>query len=319
MKLLAILVALLLPVAVVALAQEKTFEVASIKPSARSGSGDGHNLQELTGSRFGPGTADSTRWACNNCSLSLLLAEAYDLKRFQITGPKWLDSERFDVVAKVAEGATKNDLRLMQQNLLAERFRLKVRLEKKDMQVYDLVVGKDVPKLKEAAAAQPGADGPPKREFSHSDRAAGTTAGTWAGGSHDHAAGRTLTMTMHGTTRHQAVGEDMQQLADFLASQLDKPVTDSTGLTGKYDFLLTFSGGKAGDGGTMTGTPMTGTPMMMHGGAAGGHNDGVDSDAMSQPPLQKAIQDQLGLRLEAKKGTANILIVDQVERVPSEN
>jgi uncharacterized protein (TIGR03435 family) len=98
----------------------------------------------------------------------------------------------------------------------------------------------------------------------------------------------------------------MRQLADFLAAQLEKPVTDSTGLTGKYDFLLTFSGGKGGDGGAMA--------MMMH-----GHVDGSDSDAMSQPLLQRAIQDQLGLRLESKKGMADILIIDYLKKVPSEN
>jgi uncharacterized protein (TIGR03435 family) len=59
----------------------------------------------------------------------------------------------------------------------------------------------------------------------------------------------------------------------------------------------------------------------MHGGPGGGysHPDGADTDPMSQPPLQKAIQDQLGLRLEAKKGSAGILIVDHLEKSPSEN
>jgi uncharacterized protein (TIGR03435 family) len=316
MKRLAILVACLLPLGGLAVEPKKTFEVASVKPSAPSVGGDGHNFHMTMGARFGPGTADSTRWACDNCSLGLLLTEAYSLKRFQITGPKWLDSERFDIVARVAEGATKDDLRLMQQNLLAERFGLKVHIEKKEMQVYDLVVGKNPPKLKEAAPAKPGADGAPTHEFGHGGPSAGPTpmrmgAGGWA----DHSAGRTVTITMHGNTRHQAVGEDMQQFADVLAAQLDRPVTDSTGLTGKYDFLLTFSGGKEGDG--------VGATAMMHGGpggpgGGGGHADGPDSDA-SQPPLPKAIQDQLGLRLEAKKGMADILIVDHLERVPSEN
>jgi uncharacterized protein (TIGR03435 family) len=125
-----------------------------------------------------------------------------------------------------------------------------------------------------------------------------------------------VTFTMHGITRHQAVGEDMQQLADLLAAQLDRPVTDSTGLAGKYDFLLTFSGGKPGDGGGAA-------AMMMHGGpggpGGGGGHDGNDSDTMTQPPLPRAIQDQLGLRLEAKKGMADLLIIDHIERAPSGN
>ena len=309
---LAVLIVCLLPLGAPAAEPKKTFEVASVKPSAPSAGGDGHSFHLTTGARFGPGTADSTRWVCDNCTLGLLLTEAYHLKRFQIAGPKWLDSERFDIVARVAEGATQDDLRLMQQNLLDERFGLKAHLEKKEMQVYDLIVGRNPPKLKDAAPAKPGADGPPAHEFGHGGPGAGpaqTRMG--AGGFPGHANGQTATITMHGNTRHQAVGEDMQQFADFLAAQLDRPVTDSTGLTGKYDFLLTFSGGKAGDGdGAMA--------MMMHGGQ-GGHADGPDSDAMSQPPLPKALQDQLGLRLEAKKGMAGILIVDRLERVPSEN
>jgi uncharacterized protein (TIGR03435 family) len=302
MKRLVILFASLLPVGALAVEPAKTFEVASIKPSASAG-GEIHNFHSTTGARFGPGTSDSTRWACDNCPLSLLLTEAYNLKRFQITGPKWLDSERFDIVARVPEGSTKDDLRLMQQNLLAERFGLKVHFEKKDMQVYDLVVGKNPPKLKEAAPAKPGADSPAKHEFGRGG----------PGGFHDGPSGQTVTINIHGNTRHQAVSEDMQQLADVLAAQLDRPVTDSTGLAGKYDFLLTFSGGKGSD----AAGPRDATT---HGGAGGpagaGHTDGPDNEA---PPLQKAIQDQLGLRLEAKKGMADILIIDHVERVPSEN
>src|SRR5450759_3975230 len=135
----AILIACLLPWTALADDSHTTFEVASVKPSAPVNIGDLHNFRILTGPRFGPGTEDATRWVCDNCSLGMLLAEAHDLKRFQITGPRFLDSERFDVVARVAPGATKDDLRAMQQNLLAERFGLKARLEKKETQVFDLV------------------------------------------------------------------------------------------------------------------------------------------------------------------------------------
>ena len=315
---LAIFIACLLPLGALAAEAKKTFEVASVKPSAPAAGGDVHDFHPVTGARFGPGTADSTRWVCDNCTLGLLLTEAYNLKRFQIAGPKWLDSERFDIVARVAEGATKDDLRLMQQNLLAERFGLQAHLDKREMQVYDLVVGKNPPKLKEAAPARPGAEGQPSHEFGHGAAGAGgTPARTGAGGFTGHSTGQTFTMTMHGTTRHQAVAEDMRQLADFLATQLDRPVTDSTGLSGKYDFLLAFSGGKEGDSG--------GAASMLHGGPGGPgggggfHAEGQDPDAVSQPPLPKALQDQLGLRLEAKKGMAGILIVDRVERAPSEN
>jgi uncharacterized protein (TIGR03435 family) len=195
----------------------------------------------------------------------------------------------------------------MEQNLLAERFGLKVHFEKKEMQVYDLVVGKGSPKLKETAGVKPAADGGATREFGH-----GGPSETRTADFHFGPGGQTFTITIHGNTRHQAVAEDMRQLSDFLAAQLDRPVTDSTGLTGKYDFLLTFSGGKSPD--------ISPLGAMAHGGAGGPGGGHADSPEVEAPPLlQKAIQDQLGLRLDAKKGIAEILIVDHMERVAGEN
>ena len=76
MKRLAILVVCLLPVGALAVEPKKTFEVASVKPSSPSSGGHDHDFQMAMGARFGPGTADSTRWACDNCSLGLLLPVA---------------------------------------------------------------------------------------------------------------------------------------------------------------------------------------------------------------------------------------------------
>jgi uncharacterized protein (TIGR03435 family) len=306
MRRLAIAVASLMPLVAVGADSKRTFEVASVKPSTPVSIGDMHNYRILTGPRFGPGTEDATRWVCDNCSLGMLLASAYDLKRFQINGPKWIDSEKFDIAARVAPGATKEDLRAMQQNLLAERFGLKARLEKKEMQVYDLVVAKNPPKLTESSAAKP-AGAPQSHEGHSGPSAVSTPARTGAMPAFgDRNAGRTFTMNMHGNTRHQAVAESMPELADVLAAQLEKPVTDSTGLTGKYDFMLTFTGGNGPD------------MAVLHGGAGGPAAGGHDAEPEA-PPLQKALQDQLGLRLESKKGAAGVLIVEKIERVPSEN
>lgn len=281
----------------------KTFEVASVRPSATAagGFGEGHGSHAATGPRFGPGTEDATRWVCDGCSPGLLLTEAFGLKRFQITGPKWLDSERFDIAARLAEGSTRGDLRLMLQSLLASRFGLQARVEKnREMQVYDLVAVKSTLRLHDAASA----------------KAAGESTGSEHSFGHGGPGGRTFTMTFHGITRHQAVGEDMGELAGFLSSQLDRPVTDSTGLTGRYDFLLTFASVKEVEGG--------GPPAEMEGGGPpagmhGGHPEGAETDPLSQPPLQKAVRDQLGLRLEGKKGAADMLIVERMEKTPSGN
>ncbi|SPE39658.1 hypothetical protein SBA3_3340001 [Candidatus Sulfopaludibacter sp. SbA3] len=79
------------------------------------------------------------------------MVDAYSVKRSQISGgPSWLDSERFDIVAKVPEGATKEQVKVMLQNLLAERFKLTLHRETKEQPMYALVVGSKGPKLKDS-------------------------------------------------------------------------------------------------------------------------------------------------------------------------
>ena len=76
---------------------------------------------------------------------------AYDVKAYQVSGPAWLDTERYDVAVKVRAGATKDQVKVMWQNLLAERFGVKVHHESKEFQVEELVIAKGGPKLKETA------------------------------------------------------------------------------------------------------------------------------------------------------------------------
>lgn len=125
------------------LAQQPEFEVATIKPSAPQPMG-----KMMMGTRGGPGTDDPSRYSCLNCTLTMMLMQAYNVQRFQITGPPVLDSEHFDVTAKVPAGTSKEQFRMMIQKLLAERFKLKLHHDTKDLPVYDLVVAKGGPKLK---------------------------------------------------------------------------------------------------------------------------------------------------------------------------
>src|SRR5262245_6496527 len=138
----------LLPVIISAgLAQTKgaspSFEVASVKPAAPQQAG-----MFRIGMRGGPGTPDPGQLTYNNVALRNVIMNAYDVRTYQINGPKWIDSERFDIVAKIPPGTSKEDFRLMLQNLLAERFGLKLHKETKDLPSYALVVGKNGPKLK---------------------------------------------------------------------------------------------------------------------------------------------------------------------------
>ena len=83
----------------------------------------------MFGSRGGPGTPDPGRYTTSNMTLKGLLVSAYDVKAYQITGPAWIETERYDIVAKVPAGATKEQFRVMLQNLLAERFKIELHRE----------------------------------------------------------------------------------------------------------------------------------------------------------------------------------------------
>ena len=109
-----------------AAADSPTFEVASVKPAEPQ---TGMAIRVMM--RGGPGTPDPGQLNYSNVSLKNVLMAAYAVKGYQINGPKWLDSERFDIVAKIAPGATKEQFQLMLQNLLAERFKLTLHRETK--------------------------------------------------------------------------------------------------------------------------------------------------------------------------------------------
>ena len=140
-----------------------SFEVASVKPAAPI---TGNFIR--VGMRGGPGTPDPGQITYTNVTVKNVLTIAYGVKSFQISGPGWLDSERYDIVAKLPRGATKAEFMVMLQNLLAERFKLTLHREKKELPMYALVVGKNGPKLKESV------DGPAPKEGGPVDGPAAT-------------------------------------------------------------------------------------------------------------------------------------------------
>jgi uncharacterized protein (TIGR03435 family) len=293
----------------IALAQtpdsQVVFEVASIKAAPPS-----NGQRMFFGAKGGPGTQDPGRWSAENYTLLDLLTQAYDVNRYQVTGPDWLGSERFNITAKIPGGATKEQFRLMLQNLLIERFKLAVHRDKKETQVYELVVAKNGPKLKEAepqpADAPPpgrGPGGPPRITF-NSD------------GSPQFPPGRGSMMIMSGRgARMRQSNESMADFAKMLQNQLGHPVTDATGLKGKYDFELAWS---PGAGGMMGRGMMLPAPPPPPGGGAAPPGDAPAMED-SGPTLMSAIQDQLGLKLEPKKGSVEMIVIDHIEKIPTEN
>src|ERR1035438_9790555 len=122
--------AILLLGAIVTQGQKLEFEVASVKPAPQAGSA-------RMSFRGGPGTGDPTRLAIDNYSFFSLIMRAYDLSPFQISGVE-RNGEPFNITAKIPEGATKEQFRVMLQNLLADRFQLKVHRETKELPIYEI-------------------------------------------------------------------------------------------------------------------------------------------------------------------------------------
>jgi uncharacterized protein (TIGR03435 family) len=238
----------------------------------------------------------------------MVLVSAYDVKNFQISGPDWLDSEFFDITAKVPQGTTREQSKVMMQNLLAERFHLALHREKKEMPGFELTIAKGGSKLKDsapepppdpAAPPPPPRTGPPKRDangFPIMDRP-----------------GMMMMMQMgpKGPTAHMAAkSQDLAALLQTLGNQLRRPIVDKTGLTGKYDFNLEYSPDLQGMGlGPMPG-PGPGRPE-------GGNGPAPAEE--SGPDIATALREQLGLKLDSKKLPVDMLIIDKVDRVPVEN
>lgn len=274
--------------------QSPTFEVASIKPYVQP---EGQTWRRV-GCSGGPGQPDPARWSCENLSVANLIQFAYDLRTNQLEGIDRFGGPTFNIEAKIPAGATKEEFRQMAQNLLAERFSLKVHREQKEMAGYELVVAKGGPKFKEsepekpadpnAEPARPPTPGPGRLTMNKE-------------GYPDLPPERSGMAIMNGMAAHRGVRSTMEQLATMIAGQVGRPVVDATGLTGKYDTHLQWTASRpsAAPPSADAAVPVASDP--------GG------------PTITSALQDQLGLRLESKKVTIQVLVVDSVAKTPTEN
>jgi uncharacterized protein (TIGR03435 family) len=260
------------------------FDVASIKPNKSGGERIAMNY-----------TPDG--FTAVNVTVRLLIRFAYgpiDDNRI-VGGEDWLSSERFDIEAKVDSSEADElqklnpaQLRIarqqMLQALLSERFKLVASHQTRELPVYALVVAKNGPKLKEAT---PG-DTYPKGMKGADGRA---MVGLFSGG-------RGGPLTGQGAT--------MGTLATVLSQQLGRIILDKTGLTGRYDFALQW-------------TPDQGVALIPS--AADGGNSSADNASAaesSEPSIFSAIQEQLGLKLEAQKAPVDVLYIGHAEK-PSGN
>jgi uncharacterized protein (TIGR03435 family) len=261
-------------------------------------------------------------------TLKDLIRTAYDVKDYQISGPDWIGSPmtapRFNIQAKLPDGATEKDVPKMLQALLADRFKLVVHKDDKDHSVYALVIAKSGLKLKEAEPEQPPAateapaDTPaePKKgemvvgQGSSQMRISGDMQGA-KGVSIKGGPMGTMHMTMaDGHMRMEAERVNMATLAETLTRFLDRPVVDMTELKGDYAIALDLSMDDMKNAAKAAGM-----------GAMMGGGDGKVSTEASEPAgtsIMTSVQ-RMGLKLDPRKAPLTMIVVDSLEKTPTEN
>jgi uncharacterized protein (TIGR03435 family) len=225
-------------------AQQPRFEAASVKHTDQCGVGK---------------SIDPSMIRLEGFPLRLVLAQAYSVKMDQIVGPSWLDEDCFSIVAKMPEGAARDQVPAMLQALMVERFHLTFHKESRTSPGYALMVDKNGPKFKESDPNSPTAG---QVRF-----ASGPGAGGIKG---------PITMAL---------------LVRNISNALHSPVEDLTGLKGRYDIDVSWVPDR-----TM--------------------EDASSSDGAN---IFTALRESLGLRLERRKEKVEVLVIDHIERVPTEN
>ncbi len=272
-----------------------SFEVASIKPTDTC-------LQKFPGGiMFDPPTFQGGFYkGCN--SLKKFMEEAYQTDNYRIEGgPSWVDGASYRIEAKTNPATDKNQMHLMLQSLLEERFKLKLRRESREMQVYSLVVAKDGPKLLKAKLDENGnqVDAVPQpsspEASSEKTKPAGKGKRDWRLSPQLFGYGD----GPDGQMEFWATAISVTRFADWLIELTDRKVIDKTGITGLYDINFKWANDRLNQT----------------------KNNGTGANPLpeiSGPSLFKAFQDQLGLKLELDKVTFEFIVIDSAEK-PSEN
>jgi uncharacterized protein (TIGR03435 family) len=252
---------------------KEEFEVAAVKPFTPNPNGWAARTEG------GPGTSDPNRITYLNLTFKSLLATAYGVENFMISGPASLD-ERWIIEATIRPGATKEQVNRMLQNLLLDRFKMTLHRETRTAPQYELTFVKKGPKLREFVENAPA---PTDGKLSTTEKDGfirirpGPRPVVFVGGGISHAWGG---------------GETIPELVDYLSSILKARVVDKTGLTGKYDYNLEFSEAPSAATGNL---------------------------ADSAPDIVTAMRDQLGLKVESTKGPIDVLVIDHIEKTPTAN
>jgi len=265
------------------------FEVASIKPAEQPGA----NMQVSVGLHI-----DGAQVRFTYSSLKDLLGMAYRVKRYQVDGPDWIASERFDIAAKLPEGAKREQVPEMLQALLADRFQLTLHHSTKELPVLALEVSKSGLKMKESSPDPEANSGAGNIDVAATGGPSGVSVSFGRGAYYTFA-----------DNRFEGKRLSMAALALSLDRYATDPVVDMTGLAGVYDFVLQL-------------TPEDYRAMLIRSAISAGVSlpqealhwaDGNTADSLA------ASLESLGLKLERRKAPIETLIVDKASKTPTAN
>jgi bla regulator protein blaR1 len=269
------------PASLHATAAVPEFEAASVKPNKAGGP-------------FGIGFQPGGRFSATNVTLRMLISAGYGtpqpLPLFQVLGgPAWLDTDRFDVVAKAAANPQPGpagpppEMFLMIQKLLADRFQLAVHNESRELPVYALVMARADGKMGEHL------------RITATDCAAMMAAGRNGAPPAPPGPGSPFCGIRGGIGRLNGSSATMTIFSNVLSRQVNRVVLDRTGLTGSYDFELEW------------------TPDQMPTGSDEPRPGALPPPPADGPSIFTALQEQLGVKLDSTKGPVNVLAVDHAE------
>jgi uncharacterized protein (TIGR03435 family) len=264
---------------------EPRFEVASVKMGVPA-------RLDQTDMRGGPGTADPGLIVYHNINFRTILLFALgggpttNFPNSRLETPDWMQTQNYDITAKVPAGATKAQANEMMLNLLKERFHLKLRHEMRQFDGYELTIAKSGLKIKESAdpnAPQATAASIKYVENDFPQVTPGFTASP----------ARVYNGRMFMTARNQPLGALVNLAMNTLGpgGGVQVQIADNTGLTGKYDWNVQFAG----------------------------RPTSPDADPPGGPNVADAFEKQLGLKLEKKRVTLDVVVVDSADKMPVEN
>jgi uncharacterized protein (TIGR03435 family) len=297
------------------------FDVASVRPSPAP-----DQTTMIAGLQAGrlPNwvRADGTRATFHYESLKELIAYAYKLRTYEISGPEWLVTDRFDIEARLPDGATKDDVPEMLQALLAERFNLTSHREMQEQPVLGLVVAKSGPKLKESSAKPVAFDEseslkPDESKMDSPDGPIHLMKNADGSTTYNMGARGSFTLKLDGETRSMHMQADTITMKGFvmmmttLGAGQGRQIVDMTGLTGMYQAAVNFSMMDLMSSLSAQGIELPRRP-------GGGSSSTEATDPEGGATVSAALE-KLGLKLEKSRAKVDRLVVDHVEKSPTDN